>query len=503
MNKKINLKYIIVSFGIIISALNINVYAESNENIENNKNNNVEVDKNANENNIHLNESYVEVKKYIEILRNEVTKIDEKLERIKQNEEYNLYPAIRLNIDTPMFGLESVVNQKLKIKDDISAVDVAEGYSIKDIIKNNEIKLTNFTIASNIIISTKNVKIDENITKEDAGKVILKLIEYIKQVESIQDFIDKQSNNIFKGYISKEKLNAINDINSRLNNLSKTLEKVDTMITKLGISNVENDKYNSYISEYNKLNFQIYNLKNEVSSVLITDKKLEECKKDTIKLEEKMIDYSDNIENSFEECKKNINVNIMLKKLKDELTNDKEKIDKYILHSNQDNNENLKDENEDKNQDKESIKYNVSDIDIQNELKGYIDTLNLSISKYENEIDISDQKKSEILDSTFELYNSFISKKYKFYIDNLNLLEKDTEENISNLIKYNSDVSLEKVKYVYIDLPSRLNEMLSINSSKTIIEKENMIIKLKSELDGLLKVNMETTKLCNKLNVNS
>lgn len=498
MYKQNRLKYIIAFFVIILSALNINIFAESNENSEND---NVKIDKNVDENNISLKEGYIETQKYLEILKNEVNKIDQKIENIKQKEEYNLYPAIRLNIDTPIFGLESVINQKLKIKDDISAVDVAEGYSIKDIIKNSEIKLTNFTLGSNIIISTKNIKIDENITNEEAGKVILKLIEYIKQVKSIQDFIDKQSNNIFKGYINKDKINTINDINNRLNNLSKTLEKEDTTIIKIGISNVENEKYNLYISEYNELNSQIHNLKNEVSNILITDKKIEEYKKDTIKLEEKIVDYSNDIENVFEGCKKNLDVHLILKKIKDELTNDKEQIDKYIVDSSKDSNENLKSEND--NKDKESIEYMIADIGIQNELKGYIDTLTLNIAKYENEINISDEKKSEVLDSTFEIYNNFINKEYKFYTDNLNLLEKNTEENISNLIKYNSNISLEDVKYIYIDLPTMMDEMLSVNSAKTIIQKKNIVIKVKGELDKLLKVNIETTKLFNKLNVNS
>ena len=50
-----------------------------------------------------------------ENIREKINIIDEKIKNIKQKDEYKNYPAIRLNVDTPIFGLSSICNQKLKI----------------------------------------------------------------------------------------------------------------------------------------------------------------------------------------------------------------------------------------------------------------------------------------------------------------------------------------------------------------------------------------------------
>ena len=137
-------------------------------------------------------------------IKNNLKEMDKVLQQLNKTEEYEKYPAIRLNIDTPFFGLGAMVDQKLKIKNEVSTVDVAKGYSIKYITNNMSIKLPDFKVG-NIVVSTRDVKFDENISIEDAKTSILKLVQYISQTKNTSELLNKRINHVFEGYIPKEK----------------------------------------------------------------------------------------------------------------------------------------------------------------------------------------------------------------------------------------------------------------------------------------------------------
>ncbi len=501
--KNISLKIILILFVIIFSFLNINIYADDDKEVSTK----VNIEDNINEIS-DLDESYKEVKKYLEILRVEVKKIDKIVEGLKSNDEYNFYPAIRLNIDTPIFGLESLIEQKLKIKSEVSAVEIAQGYSIRDIITNNSIKIPNFTIASNIIISTKNVKIDENITKEDANKVVLKLVEYINQVKDIHDFVDKQSNNIFNGYVDKNKVNTIDDLNKRLNKLSTDLVNEEKEITKIKISLVNNEKYELYINEYNELNKKILNIKKEISNILLSDKNLEECKKETEELETKIAEYSKDIDNTLELAKQEMNINNMLQTLKQELVNYKNEINKYIVDNSKgkvEENIEIKEDDETKKIDDNNIKINITDSEVISELQNYINKLDDDINKYINcDYDnITLEEKIKILDNVTNIYNDFLNKVYKFYLDNLDLLNKNNKENIEYITRNNDTVSFNSIEYTYMYLCDKLEKIQNINNVNTFTGKQNLVNEIKQELINVVKINIETNDIYNKLSKNS
>ena len=139
------------------------------------------------------------IKELVQTLANEIKGFDDKINDIRSTDEYLNYPAIRLNIDTPLFGLNSIVENKLKITKDVSANDIANAYSIKSIIKNGSILLPDTKLGL-LVISTKEVKFDDNISLNDANSAILKLIQYEKTLKNIDTFIDDQINKFFKGY---------------------------------------------------------------------------------------------------------------------------------------------------------------------------------------------------------------------------------------------------------------------------------------------------------------
>ena len=70
---------------------------------------------------------YDSIEKILDYINKEMKSIDEKVSASRNLLEYEKYPAVRLNIDTPYFGIYSIINSKLKIRDDVSTVDMASG----------------------------------------------------------------------------------------------------------------------------------------------------------------------------------------------------------------------------------------------------------------------------------------------------------------------------------------------------------------------------------------
>src|SRR5574344_1011425 len=153
----------------------------------------------------------IEKKQLLEKINNRISDMKKKLQEtdklidnLKYTQEYENYPAVRLNVDTPFFGLDAILEKKLKINSEVSTVDVASGYSIRDILNNNSIKLPDFKVG-NIIVSTKDVKIDENLSNDDARIIAFKLVQYTTQINNTNDLITNRINNVFENYIPKEK----------------------------------------------------------------------------------------------------------------------------------------------------------------------------------------------------------------------------------------------------------------------------------------------------------
>ena len=163
-----------------------------------------EIDEINKEENSGTEELLVVINNCVNEIKSELKEIDKTLNSLDKTEEYEKYPAIRLNIDTPFFGLSSMVDKKLKIKNKVSTVDVAQGYSIKDIVNNMSMKLPDFEVG-NIVVSTRDVKFDNDISQDDAKACILKLVQYISQIQNTNELLNKRINNIFEGYIPDEK----------------------------------------------------------------------------------------------------------------------------------------------------------------------------------------------------------------------------------------------------------------------------------------------------------
>lgn len=439
-------------------------------------------------------------------IKNNLKEMDKVLEQLDKTEEYEKYPAIRLNIDTPFFGLGAMVDQKLKIKNEVSTVDVAKGYSIKNITNNMSIKLPDFKVG-NIVVSTRDVKFDENISIEDAKASILKLVQYISQTKNTSELLNKRINHVFEGYIPKEKSDKINSLNNKLVEISNNIiSKDEDIITITLISNDENSK--EIVSKYYDINNRIYILEKTLDNVLLSKEKLESIEKESINLELESLEYLKKVSNEKDKITNELNIELLLNNTMEVLKNKKISLDEYVSKSFTYLEDSLNDQDEINSDDKEKIQqYEITSKYIIDYEQTLLNSLDDKIKYYiatntdENineEKNISDDEKKSLLRDVIKLYNDFVSKENKFYLDNLNYILRDTTYKLSKLPEYTDAKTVKDVKYIYVSLPEEIDDLLDKYNSKSTLQTEALTNSLKDRLlrivDSNIQVNMEYSK---------
>lgn len=435
-------------------------------------------------------------------LKDELNEIDKKLNTLDKTQEYEKYPAIRLNIDTPFFGLSSMVNTKLKIKNDVSTVDVAKGYGIKDIVNMMSIKLPNFVIG-NIVVSTKDVKLGKDISEDDARLCILKLVQYISQVKSVNELLDKRISDIFEGYISEERQNNIHEINKKIEDISKsvTSKDDDVILIKL-LESKENSQF--YFDEYLRINSKIYGIKDRLKNLLLSDYELENINKEVVTLELDVFNYIDNVSAKKEEITKSINEKDLLLNIKQELLKKQENLEKYVNDSTKIISKENGETEEKKNYpitSKYLVENNISILNsLEEKIVSYIHddvTVEENVSQ-ENKNEISDEERKILLQEVIKLYNEYISKENKFYLDNLNYILRDTTYKLTKLPRYTDTETVKDIKYIYISLPEEIDNFLNMYNTKSNIILEVLSFEYKDRLnkivDSNIKINTEYDK---------
>lgn len=465
-----------------------------------------------------------------EDIRKELLKIEEKLDNLKDKQEYKNFPAIRLNIDTPLFGLNSICNKKLKITNDVSTVDVARGYSIKDIIKNNSLKVPSFSVGS-IVVITRDIKFDESITLSDANSCILKLMEYYKQVQSVNQFLDKQIVKIYSDYIPKERKEKITSLKSKLSNIRNEIESCDKDLTKYKLSSLNNENYNKYKDIYLDINTKLFEYSKLLENVLIDEKKLEEYEKKIDELEKTRIDLDKNIDelkNSFDES---LDLENLFLNLRKEIISRKDNLEKYINDSiieqeikneeiieegNEQSTENITASEEIKIYDVidtnliKDIEENINKLDelieinlgktVLNRIKG-IESSDVSeeVLNKEEVIDVvtkefTKEDKEKLLNDLSDIYMKILSIEKDFYLNNVDMLVKDTVTKISSLSKYTDFNSISDIKYIYIGLPDLLKKYESLYNKNSFIQVDSLISNIKLNLSKCIEINKVITK---------
>lgn len=473
-------------------------------------------------------------------IRAKLTDIENKEAKVKKQKEFENYPAIRLNVDTPVFGFISMVDNKLKIRKDVSTVDVANGYSIKDIVNKNKIKLPDFTVGS-IVVTTRDVVIDEKMSYEDANLALLKIMQYISQLDSANEFLDFQINRTFRGYIDKEKSDNINDIKNRNNKIASSLIELDKKITYLHIIKIDNESLTKIYQNYDNISSKNKSINISVKDMLMSSDTLTNLKKDTIKLEEDLVEFTTDVDKEYNKAINSIDEEKMLKGMKEELVSRKDTVKKYIdesvytkkinLTTKEDSENEVEEKSklEDKN-DEIITKYEVTSKNTLDYLNASISTIDEKIAKYTNlnkdenekeddekntpisqevankedvtKVEVKELTKDEkkaLVDDIYRIYNDFLTRENKFYLDNTNFLINDTTKKTSDLIGKTDGDILSSMKYMYIELPDKLKDYINNNNMSSKRELKKLTKNLQKELETIVDSNEKVTKLYNEM----
>lgn len=539
-------KKIYIKFALLFIAINlicfVNLYAAIEE-VEVNENNvnNSETTQESEELKLQKEQLNNMIKQLLDEILVKINYIDQRVEEIRSTEEYETYPAIRLNMDTPLFGLVKVTNNKLNITQDVSAADVASGYSIRTVIKNRSIKLPDVTFAG-IVVSTRDVKLNEDIELSDANNAVLKLMQYSQKADSAIEFLDKQINKNFREYIPKEKLEQITELQRRLTKLEENLVTQDMNTIKLDMlveDKEEQDALNNYYNTFKELSSNIKQSKIVVDNVLIADEALRDAQRDVIDIEARSLELTDGLEKALLSQKENINLEVMLNRMKERLENRQKSIEEYVLNSVEER-EIKKDEevvNENNNSDEQIVdeqntnldenitieeikKYDVTSADIVGILKQDIDNIETLIEKYfptkvegneeqvetaeENNVEkeeITLEEKESILEQLYDIYKDYITRENKFYTANVNSQLKATTSKTTDISKYTDSNVLEEMKYIYLELPETLEDYLDYCNTSLYIEVEDLSNKLSEQLNKLVDTYLKMEKIYEDLNV--
>lgn len=461
------------------------------------------------------------IKELIKSIKNKIITVDEKIESIRKIEEYETYPAIRLNVDTPIFGLDSIINSKLKIKQEVSATDIAKSYSIRYIIKNNSIKIPDKYIAG-IIVSTKDIKFDDKISLTDANTAVIRLMQYSKTVDNVIEFLDNQTNKIFKGYINKYKSESINEVKRKLDKLNSDLLLQDEKLLYLHIASTSDESKTSYyaqIEKFNNISKKVKEVENKAKNILITDEELVKVQKEVLELESTMINYSSEIDKVIENVNKNLNEKDILVALQKELNGRNEVLNKIVdnsvikkeVENTDENTENIEQTDEEKTIE-EIKKYEVVSENILSEIEEKIlKVLDEKVKKYtitkveneqnKNEVKITEEEKQQIVQDCINLYKEFITKENKFYLDNINNTLENTTSKISDLSKYTKSDVLNEMRYIYLELPLSLENYLDSSNLNRVVETRTLSNNFNIELNKLLEVYIKVDNIYDELNV--
>lgn len=372
------------------------------------------------------------------------------------------------------------------------------------------IKLPDIKIG-NIVVSTKDVKLDDSISESDAKIAITKLIQYISQVENTDELLDKRINNIFEGYIPKEKLDKIDSLKEKLNNISSNLiSKDDDILTISLINNDENSK--SIVTKYYDINDRVYDYKIAVNNVLLSKEELDDLETKSVSLELEGLNFLKEVNLEKEKVVQNYDINTLLNNTSNILNEKKKALDEYVLGSTTSSIVSVENENGEEVSSDTSVdvtNYTVTSKYIIDYEQNLLNSLNEKIKYYSldnaeenNEIrEISSDEKNSLLQDVLRLYKDFEVKENKFYLDNLNYILRDTTYKLSKLPEYADSTTSKDVKYIYITLPNDMDKLLEKYDTKSLMQTEMLTKELSNRLLKLVNSNVSVNMEYNKFNL--
>ncbi len=513
--KKIKFLFIALIMTISLASLSNIIYADETENTQE-----TEYDEEAEKQEI-----LVVIDEYLTQIDGKIKDIDNKLANLKIQKEFEYYPAIRLNIDAPIFGITSIIDNKLRVKRDISTTDVAEKYSIKYIVKNKKIRIPDSYLGA-IVMSTHEYDIDENMTLPQVKLTLVKCIQYLSQVNSVEEYIDTQTNNIFRDYISDEKKASIKSIKDRNSKLTTQLNQIADKIKKAQLMGKD---MSDIVEEYNTLTLALNDIKDKVKNTLILDDALSLLTKDSLESESNIIDLQAKVDKEYENALLELDYELYLTNLNSDYKARVDTMDEYIKESSK----TIKKIVDGKEVEETKVIYGVTSNVTLDYLKQNKKDVKTILDGLEEEKDIKEdvtiedkedaktekktkeelaQEKQALLDENgvkvdtlYSKYKDSLNREHRFYTSNVNMLLKDSNDKVSSVIsQIDSGISVDNeifnyTKYIYIDLPENLEKNINKNNIDSILELDSLINSLRKELNSLCTKNIEINKLYNEV----
>lgn len=470
------------------------------------------------------------VDEYIEQINTKIINIDKKINDLKVQREFDYYPAIRLNVDAPIFGLTSVVESKLRVKKDISTSDVANKYSIRDIVKDRTIRIPDSYLGA-IVMSTKEYKINKDMPIAQAKLTLIKCIQYLSQINSVEDYIDTQTNNIFRDYISDDKKANINDVKDRTRKVTQNLQNIADKIKKLKFLGEDVSEIEKI---YCEISSRLLDIKNNAKNTLILEEDLNNLVKNSLNNEADIIDLGTKVNDKYEKALENMDYEKYLTNVSSEYKTMVDSMEKYVKSStsskkNEDgteetkvlypitsnatldylklNKEEVKQKLDELNKEKEQKNNDDSEEDNKENIKDLQEKEEKQKTKEELEKERKDKvdENSKLVDGVYLKYKDSVKREYNFYTSNINMLLKDSNDKMSAVIdQIDSGIKVDNeifnyTKYIYIDLPENLQKYIDENNIDSVLELNNLNNLLKKELNNLSTKNTEINKLYEKV----
>ena len=267
----------------------------------------------------------------------------------------------------------------------------------------------------------------------------------------------------------------------------------------------------------------------ELENVLIDDDSLLQVEKNVINLEASFVSLKEDTKNAsasisdatynFEEVFLNLHNDLSLRK---------KNVEKYISNSEVkkeiQNNENS--ENAENSENTETIKENAVE-----EIKVYEVTNNDALSKIEEKINALDEiikkelgeitlkkikgelteevseetinkeevnsvalnektkdEKDELLNTVINIYKDVLNIENNFYINNINLLLKNSTNKVNTLSKYTDYTNISDIKYIYLELPKSLEKDMAVYNTKEVLEINKLTSNIKEKLNKIVEI---------------
>ena len=440
------------------------------------------------------NKAYEDIQESLEYVRQNIKYIDGRVTDMKKTNAYETYPAVRLNVETPLFGINSLIKNKLLIKENIATTDIISGYSVYDITRTNKVKVPSLSVGS-VVVSTREIELNENMSMADANQTLKTVLAAMKQSKSSKEFIDEYINKNFNEYTGESFKKTISDINSNADELEKKLQEQENKLIYLDVMNSE--KYEEFLKEYNNIYSSIYSIKKQIKNILISEESIKKCEASLKDIESKINDLETNINE--EEKNLDNNLDYAISKFLYRSQSKLNDVNAYLGNSYDIVSiEDLKDtankisveENKKDSKSKLLINYSIVSDDIVDSMQYILneETENLLNYKSNNEeYAYGTTEYKDIINKFIESYKSLTKEQSKFFKNNYEMLANDSKTKLSSIVDY-ADAEYIANDYFYFNVyfENDLDELNQKYSSESYINDINKLNFYKQNINGVI-----------------